>query len=321
MVARTEANERTYSTPVLAVAPNTSAESVLQHPQTQIVCAPIQFHRADCVVIVCLWHDGPEWDNVGSYSRTEIRMTASDKITPSHVDYGLDAPGVIRVMLICGIVGVVVGIVAGRLAFAPALRQVAIGSILLWIGWALLVGAGLMMASSRWGKLRARDRLLDRLAFNGAETVLDVGCGHGLLLIGAAKRVPRGCAIGVDLWSQVDQKSNSAAATLANARAERVEDRVEVRDADMRALPLDDSSVDVVVSSLAIHNVTGDAERRKAIREMVRVLKPGGRVGILDIAHVGDYAKEFRAAGMSVVELHGITPWIYPPARVLTAIK
>jgi len=94
-----------------------------------------------------------------------------------------------------------------------------------------------------------------------------------------------------------------------------------VRDAAMRALPLDDSSVDVVVSSLAIHNVTGDAERRKAIREMVRVLKPGGRVGILDIAHVGDYATEFRAAGMSVVELHGITPWIYPPARVLTAIK
>jgi ubiquinone/menaquinone biosynthesis C-methylase UbiE len=201
------------------------------------------------------------------------------------------------------------------------LRQVAIGSILLWIGWALLVGAGLMMASSRWGKLRARDRLLDRLAFNGAETVLDVGCGHGLLLIGAAKRVPRGRAIGVDLWSQVDQKSNSAAATLANARVEGVEDRVEVRDGDMRALPLDDSSVDVVVSSLAIHNVTGDAERHKAIREMVRVLKPGGRVGILDIAHVGDYAKEFRAAGMSEVELHGITPWIYPPARVLTAVK
>jgi len=249
-------------------------------------------------------------------------MAASEGITASHADYGLDAPGVIRVMLICGIVAVVLGIVANRFMFTTsALRHVAIGPSLLWIGWALIAGAALMTASSRWGKLRARDRLLDRLALGGAETVLDVGCGHGLLLIGAAKRLPRGRAIGVDLWSQVDQKGNSAAATMANARAEGVEDRVEVRDADMRALPLDDASVDVVVSSLAIHNVTGDAERHKALREIVRVLKPGGRVGILDIAHVGDYAKELRAAGMSAVELHGITPWIYPPARVLTAVK
>jgi arsenite methyltransferase len=249
-------------------------------------------------------------------------MTASGNIAPSRADYGLDAPGVIRVMLVCGIVAIVLGIVANRIVFTvAALRHVAIGPSLLWIGWALVVGAGLMTVSSRWGKLRARDRLLDRLALTGSETVLDVGCGHGLLLIGAARRLPRGRAIGVDLWSQVDQKSNSADATMANARAEGVEDRVEVRDADMRALPLDDSTVDVVVSSLAIHNVTGDAERHKALREIVRVLKPGGRVGILDIAHVGDYAKEFRAAGMSKVELHGISPWIYPPARVLTAVK
>lgn len=249
-------------------------------------------------------------------------MSTSDGIKSSHADYGLDAPGVIRVMSICGIILVVLGVVAGRYGFTtPALRHIAVAPTLLWIGWALLIGSGLMIASSRWGKLRARDQLLDRLSIQPADTVLDVGCGHGLLLIGAAKRVPRGRAIGVDLWSQVDQKSNSAAATLANARAEGVEDRVEVRDGDMRALPLEDSSVDVVVASLSIHNITGDAERARAIREIVRVLKPGGRVGIIDIAHVGSYAKELRAAGMREVELHGISPWIYPPARVLTALK
>lgn len=249
-------------------------------------------------------------------------MAESVDPTPPTADYGLDAPGVIRVMLICGVIGVVLGIAAGRLvSTATVLRHIAIAPTLLFMGWALIVGAGLMTASSRWGKLRARDRLLDRLAFNGTETVLDVGCGHGLMLIGAARRVPRGRAIGVDLWSQIDQKSNSAAATMANARAEGVADQVEVRDGDMRALPLDDASVDVVVSSLAIHNVTGASERRKAIREIVRVLKPGGRVGILDIAHIRDYATEFREAGMSEVTLHGFTPWIYPPTRVLTAVK
>jgi ribosomal protein L11 methylase PrmA len=49
-----------------------------------------------------------------------------------------------------------------------------------------------MFASSRFGKLHARDRLIARLKLRGDETVLDVGCGHGLLLIAAAKLLPRG---------------------------------------------------------------------------------------------------------------------------------
>jgi arsenite methyltransferase len=240
----------------------------------------------------------------------------------THANYGLDAPGVIRTMSLLGIIAIVTGIAVRYLASDGTHAGYAVvSSVLEWTGWSLLFGSALMYSSSRWGKLRARDRLLDRMELTGSETVLDVGCGHGLMLIGAAKRVPRGRAIGVDLWSQVDQKDNSSAATLANARAEGVADRVEVRDGDMRALPLDDASVDVVMSSLAIHNVTGSDERQKAIREIVRVLKPGGRVGILDIAHVGSYATELRDSGMREVRTHGITPWIYPPTRVLTAIK
>lgn len=249
-------------------------------------------------------------------------MAESTIATPTHANYGLDAPGVIRTLAIFGILSLVAAFTWPRLAPGqPAIQHIAIRPSLLWMGWALLVGSLLMIASSKWGKLRARDNLLDRFQFTGNETVLDVGCGHGLLLIGAAKRVPAGKAIGIDLWSQVDQKDNSSGATIANARAEGVADRVDVRDGDMRALPLDDSSVDLVLSCLAIHNVSGSAERRKAIREIVRVLKPGGRVGIIDISHVGEYADEFRKAGMSSVTTHGITPWIYPPTRVMTAIK
>jgi SAM-dependent methyltransferase len=249
-------------------------------------------------------------------------MSEPSARTPAHADYGIDAPIVIRTMLLIGIAAIVVGIVLAYIAGSGGAQYLGgIGSGLMWAGAGLLLGSAMMFASSRWGKLRARDRLLDRMALTGSETVLDVGCGHGLMLIGAAKRIPHGKAIGIDLWSQVDQKSNSSAATMVNARAEGVADRVEVRDADMRALPLEDSSVDVVVSSLAIHNVTGRDERRKAIQEIVRVLKPGGRVGILDIAHVGDYADDLREAGMRQVEKHGFTPWIYPPTRVLTGVK
>ncbi len=195
-----------------------------------------------------------------------------------------------------------------------------LGRTLLWPGASFAITAVLMLASSRFGKLRARDRLLDRLALAGDETVLDVGCGHGLMLIGAARRLPRGRAIGIDLWSQTDQHANSASATLANADVEGVGDRVVVQDGDMRALPFGDASVDVVVSSLAIHNVPTAPERAQAIREIARVVRPGGRAGILDIAYVGDYAREFSAAGWTV-ERRGFTPWIFPPTQELVARK
>ena len=60
-------------------------------------------------------------------------------------------------------------------------------------------------------------------------------------------------------------------------------DRIELHTADMRALPFPDASFDVVVSSLAIHNIKGSAGRNQAIDEVVRVLRPGGRVLIVDI--------------------------------------
>jgi arsenite methyltransferase len=54
-----------------------------------------------------------------------------------------------------------------------------------------------------------------------------------------------------------------------------VADRIDLHTADMRQLPFDDGSFDVVLSSLAIHNVPGAAERAKALREAARVLKQG----------------------------------------------
>jgi SAM-dependent methyltransferase len=58
--------------------------------------------------------------------------------------------------------------------------------------------AGLMILSSRFGKLRARDRLLDGMAWRGDESVLDVGCGRGLLLPRRGP-TPDVRAVGVDL--------------------------------------------------------------------------------------------------------------------------
>jgi ubiquinone/menaquinone biosynthesis C-methylase UbiE len=70
----------------------------------------------------------------------------------------------------------------------------------------------------------------------------------------------------------------------------------------MRQLPFDDGSFDVVVSSLAIHNVPGAGERARALREAARVLKKGGKLAIADIRDVHAYASEREACGLKITE-------------------
>src|SRR5262249_679508 len=131
--------------------------------------------------------------------------------------------------------------------------------------------------------------------------VLDLGCGRGAVLLLAAQRLTTGRAVGVDLWRSEDQSGNSAAATLRNARVEGVADRVEVLTADMTALPFEDASFDLVVSSLAVHNIRGWAGRSRALEEAVRVLRPGGRLMIADIFATGHYRDHLVRLGMSDV--------------------
>jgi arsenite methyltransferase len=245
-------------------------------------------------------------------------VTATAPRPLRRADYGLDAPRAVRGMFLTAAICLIAAS-SLRLGTPPGYRYA--GVSLTWTGGYYLFFGSLMYLSSRIGKLRARDALLDRLQLDPSAVVLDAGCGHGLLLIGAAHRVPSGRAVGIDIWSQRDQGDNCAAATLANATAEGVADRVEVREGDIRELPFADASFDAIVSNLVIHNISGRDQRRRAINEFVRVLKPGGQIGIMDLGHVGQYAADLRAAGMSQVRAHGITPWIFPPTRVLTALK
>jgi ubiquinone/menaquinone biosynthesis C-methylase UbiE len=168
-----------------------------------------------------------------------------------------------------------------------------------WTGAGSLAMGIWMVWSSKVGKVRDRARLLDALPWTGGERVLDVGCGSGLMLIGAAKRLTpgKGRAVGVDIWQAEDLSGNHPEAMLENARLEGVADRVDVKTADMRRLPFETETFDAVVSSKAIHNVYSAEGRAEAIREIARVLKPGGRVLIDDIRHGSEYAAELERAG------------------------
>ena len=162
-----------------------------------------------------------------------------------------------------------------------------------------------MTIGSLWFKFRDRDWLFDQLALIGNEVVLDVGCGHGLLLIEAAKRLTAGKAHGIDLWEQKDQASNSPDATLENAKIEGVEGKIEIHSGDMRKMPFASGSFDAIMSSWAIHNIHDKAEREKALQEIIRLLRSGGRFAILDIDYAPGYAEFFKNNGFTDVRLLG----------------
>jgi len=185
----------------------------------------------------------------------------------------------------------------------------------------MLVTSALMAWSSRVGKLRARDRIIAELALRGDETVLDVGCGRGLLLVAAARHLTTGRALGIDLWQAVDQSGNRSAVTLANARREGVLPRVAVITGDMRRLPLADGTVDVVVSSLAIHNIPDKEGRMQAIRAIARVLKPHGRLALLDFQQTDEYVQALHFLGWRNVQLSGPSFMMFPPVSLVKGRK
>jgi ubiquinone/menaquinone biosynthesis C-methylase UbiE len=189
----------------------------------------------------------------------------------------------------------------------------------------LTIAASALYTTLR-GKFLVWAELLDKLELRGDERILDLGCGRGAVLLLAAQHLTTGRAVGVDLWRSADQSGNSAEATRRNASAEGVADRVELHTADMTALPFEDNSFDVVVSSLALHNIRGRAGREKAIDEAVRVLRPGGRLMIADMWATRRHQRRLAKIGMSDVNCRGLGwrfwwggPWA--ATRLVTATK
>jgi arsenite methyltransferase len=213
-------------------------------------------------------------------------------------EYGVDAPYAL------------IGLTAGTLAWLAA--AVRVTPFHLRLGWPLLFAVlfGLSTLSflwtTRYGKFHVWAGLLDALSLQGDERLLDVGCGRGAVLFLAAKRLPSGKTVGLDLWSTRDQSGNSAETTLRNAAREGVQDRVELRTGDMRRMPFADRSFDVVTSSLAIHNISGGDDREKALAEILRVLKPGGVALLADIRYAGEYQRFFAGQSGVTVTRRGL---------------
>jgi SAM-dependent methyltransferase len=124
------------------------------------------------------------------------------------------------------------------------------------------------------------------------ERVLDLGSGGGIDVLLSARRVgPSGFAYGVDMTDEMLElaRANAAKAGAAN---------VEFRKGEIEALPLPDTSVDVVISNCVINLST---DKPAVLAEMFRVLVPGGRIGITDVVAEDHMTPADRMAAGSYV--------------------
>lgn len=233
--------------------------------------------------------------------------------------YGIDGPGVVRANIVLGSLLALTAAIGlawpkpGLIPLSLSIGAAAVAVLLLFL-------AAVMLWSSLVGKFRVRDRLVAALTLSGNERVLDAGCGRGLALIACAKNLTTGKAVGIDLWAAKDLSNNNPEATRANAAAESVTDRVEVETGDITRLPFPDASFDAVISMTVIHNIPSSGARDQALRELVRVLKPGGRIAIFDLLHTSRYAEVLRQAGMEVRVVARDRLWLMP-CRTLLAQK
>jgi ubiquinone/menaquinone biosynthesis C-methylase UbiE len=135
-----------------------------------------------------------------------------------------------------------------------------------------------------WGPIIAPGALpiLDHVApvmDGGGATLLDIGTGSGLLATAALQRWPRASVIGLDPSRRILEVARQRAADAG------VGDRLELRHGDALDLPLPDASVDAAVSSFVIQLT---ASRIGFLREAARVVRPGGRVAIVNWQDVDD---------------------------------
>ncbi len=120
-----------------------------------------------------------------------------------------------------------------------------------------------------------RRGLLEQAALQPAYRVLDVGCGTGTLAILIKREHPTVTVIGID--------PDPKALARAERKAERAEVSVHFERGFADALPYADATFDRVFSSLMFHHL-GKNEKEQSLREIRRVLRPGGRLEFLDVA-------------------------------------
>ena len=244
------------------------------------------------------------------------------KRTAGKTGYGIDDPRTIVELLIAGILAVAVGIIISAYT-APSSPRTADAALIggSGVGFLILVVMVALYWSSRLGKPREMTKLVNAIPWGGGEAVLDLGCGRGLAQVMAAKKLEAGYTVGVDMWHKARVSGNDPHSVLANAAEERVEPKVSAVKALSVQLPFSDGSFDVILSGVAIHHLVPRKHRHILFTEMARVLKDGGRVGILDAGNGNEYSALLQETGLRDIQMHRLRFAGFPPFHVVLARK
>ena len=224
--------------------------------------------------------------------------------------------------MVAGILAIVTGFVLSGYEAGPnpAVAEVALlaGPS---VGFLILVVTAALYWSSRLGKPREMAKMIDSLPWGGGEVVLDLGCGRGMGTIMAAKKLDSGYGIGVDVWARDRLTGNDPRSLLTNAAGEKVESKLSPLKGSSVQLPLTDSSVDMVISGVALHRLVPRRQRPALFKEIGRVLKEGGRVGILDAGNGEEYSRLMARTGLIEIQMRRMRFSGFPPFHIVLARK
>ncbi len=190
-----------------------------------------------------------------------------------------------------------------------------------FVAIAVVSGGGFFgfLISSTVGKQYVIRQIIDKSALVGTDVALDIGCGGGQVLLEVASHIDAGISVGVDIWRRRDQFPNGSAYLIDNYKRSQIRNKIAVACANAVSLPFASSSFDLVTSNLVLHNIKGAENKFIALSEMVRVLKPDGRLVLADVGLSRKYIFVLKTLGLSNRKHSWTVPLFFAPFGLIVA--